>query len=119
MSLHPGRAWQRFEESLARGTWDDLSARLRWSTDEQAKQIQLVSRLDRIDKLIEKIVAVKEPTPEQTKRREELLTQRRQTQDELYAFAHHLEETYGPVAGQVYECQRIQTALPADAALIG
>ena len=36
-----GEAWQRFEESLARGTWDDLSARLRRPQAEQDKQAHL------------------------------------------------------------------------------
>ena len=43
----PALAWQRYEESLARGTWDDLSARLRRPAAEQAKQAALTARLDR------------------------------------------------------------------------
>jgi tetratricopeptide (TPR) repeat protein len=42
----PGEAWRRFEESLARGTWDDLSARLRRPQAEQARQAALTARLD-------------------------------------------------------------------------
>jgi tetratricopeptide (TPR) repeat protein len=112
-------AWQRFEESLGRGTWDDLTTRLRWTDAEQVKQTQLVARLDRLDKLIEKTAAVKEPTSEQIKHHEDLLTQRRQTQDELYIFAHHLEEIHGPIAGQVFSRANIQASLPSDSALIG
>ena len=56
-------AWQRFEESLARGTWDDLSARRRRPAAEQAKQAQLVARLNRLD---QRLSAVKTPTPAQT-----------------------------------------------------
>ncbi|MGH7171331.1 MAG: CHAT domain-containing protein, partial [Gemmataceae bacterium] len=112
-------AWQRFEESLGRGTWDDLSARLRRPVGEQAKQAELVKRLNRLDQLIEKTTSPKGDTDELKKRRNQLLTQRRKTQEELDAFAHHLEKTYGPAAGQAFERREIQAALPADTALIG
>jgi hypothetical protein len=115
----PEEAWQRFEESLARGTWDDLSARLRRPAAEQAKQTDIVNRLNRLDLLIENTLSASVDTPERKTRRDDLLTRRRQTQEELDAFAHHLEETYGPAAGQVFERKQIQKALPADAALIG
>jgi CHAT domain-containing protein len=115
----PNDAWQRFEESLARGTWDDMSAQLRRPATEQAKQTGLVNRLNRLDQLVEKTFSAKGDTAELKKRRENLLTQRRQTQDELDAFGRHMEETYGPVAGQVFNRQQIQASLPADTALIG
>jgi tetratricopeptide (TPR) repeat protein len=113
------QAWRRYEESLARGTWDDLSARLRRPPAEQAQQAQLTARLQRFDQLIEKAVAVKEETPQQKKDREALLDQRRAAQAELDAFARRLEKTYGPVAGQVFDLKSIQAALPEDTALLG
>ncbi len=112
-------AWQRFEESLARGTWDDLTARLRRPIAERDKQTQLITRIDRLNKLIEKTISAKQSIPEQSKRREELLTQLRQAQDELADFTRQLEKSYGPVAGQVFSIDKIRAALPADAALIG
>jgi CHAT domain-containing protein/tetratricopeptide (TPR) repeat protein len=112
-------AWQRFEESRGRGTWDDLSARLRRPPAEQAKQAELSARVQRLDHLIEKTLTAKERTPAQEQQRKDLLTQRRQVQDELDAFARHVERTYGPVAGQVFERVRIQAALPPDTALVG
>jgi tetratricopeptide (TPR) repeat protein len=115
----PAAAWQRFEESLARGTWDDLSARLRRPAAEQAAQAALVARLERLDQLIEKATAVKDETPQQKKQREDLLGQRRKTQEELDAFVAHLEKTYGPAAGQVFDFPLIQAALLDDAALVG
>jgi tetratricopeptide (TPR) repeat protein len=115
----PSEAWQRFEERLARGTLDDFTARLRRTSAEQVKQTQLGIQIERLDKLIQGLPAPKRPTVEQTKRRENLLTQLRQAQDELAAFTHQLEQKYGPVAGQVLQRQHIQKALPADAALIG
>jgi hypothetical protein len=39
--------------------------------------------------------------------------------DELAAFTPQLEKQYGPRAGQVFPRRQIQTALPADAALLG
>jgi CHAT domain-containing protein/tetratricopeptide (TPR) repeat protein len=115
----PEDAWQRFEERLGRGTWDDLSARLRRPPAEQARQAELSNRLDRLDQLIERAFAVKDPTPEQKRRSEDLLAQRRKAQDELDAFARRLEQLYGPAAGQVFDRAAIQAALPADTALLG
>jgi tetratricopeptide (TPR) repeat protein len=115
----PADAWQPFEQGLGRGTWDDLSARLRRTPPEQTQQTELVARLDRIDKLIEQTLTAREPTAEQKQRREELLTQRLRAQQELTDFAHQLEQRYGPAAGQVFDRRQIQAALPADAALVG
>jgi tetratricopeptide (TPR) repeat protein len=115
----PEEAWQRYEESLGRGTWDDLSARLRRPAAEQAKQAELAARLDRLDALLERARATKEETPEQKRRREDLLGQRRRAQDELSAFGRHLEEAYSVAAGQIFERVQIQAALDPDAALVG
>jgi tetratricopeptide (TPR) repeat protein len=113
----PDDAWQRFEESLARGTWDDLTARLHRPQAERDKQMQIAGRIDRLNSLIQRANVAK-PTPEQTKQREELLTQLRQMYDELAAFAQQLEKKYGPVAGQIFPRAQIQASLPQDAALI-
>jgi tetratricopeptide (TPR) repeat protein len=113
----PNDAWQRFEESLARGTWDDLSARLRRPQAERDQQAQITARIERLNKLIERASMAK-PTPEQAKQRDEWLSQLRQAYDELAAFTQQLEEKHGPIAGQVFACGRIQEALPADAAFV-
>jgi tetratricopeptide (TPR) repeat protein len=115
----PEQAWQRFEESLARGTWDDLSARLRRPAAEQAKQADIVNRLDRLDRLIENTLSASEDTAERKAPRNDLLSRRRQVQEELDALARHLEEAYGPAAGQVFGRKQIQKGLPADTALVG
>jgi tetratricopeptide (TPR) repeat protein len=112
-------AWQRYEESLARGTWDDLAARLRRPPAERARQAELLARLERLDQRLQQALAFKEETPEQKKHREELLGQRRQAQEDLGAFASHLEEAYGPAAGQVFDLPRLQAALDKDMALLG
>jgi tetratricopeptide (TPR) repeat protein len=115
----PEAAWRRFEEGLARGTWDDLSARLRRPAAEQAKQAEFVNRLSRLDQILDNALTAQEPTPEQKQRREQSLSQRRHVQDELDAFAAHLEKAYGPAAGEVFDRPTIQKSLPPDAALIG
>jgi tetratricopeptide (TPR) repeat protein len=115
----PAAAWTRLEQGLGRGTWDDLSARLRRTPQEQARQAELTARLDRLDQLIERTLDPKGPKAEQKRRREELLTQRLQAQEELTSFGQELERRYGPAAGQVFDRETIQAALPADAALVG
>src|SRR5262249_28036938 len=42
----PEDAWQRFEESLARGTLDDFTTRLRRTPAERDKQTQIATRID-------------------------------------------------------------------------
>jgi CHAT domain-containing protein/tetratricopeptide (TPR) repeat protein len=113
----PEAAWRRFEESLARGTWDDLSARLRRSPAERDRQTALGQQLRRLDQLIQGTFTTK-GTPEVKARREDLLTQRRTKGDELAALTEQLEKEYGPAAGQVYDRTTIQKALAPDAALI-
>jgi tetratricopeptide (TPR) repeat protein len=114
----PVQAWQRYEESLARGTWDDLSARLRRSPAKRDRQTALVQELRRLDQLIERRFSTTE-TPDLKARREALLAQRRQRGDELAALTGQLEKEHGPAAGQVYDRRTIQSALAPDAALIG
>jgi tetratricopeptide (TPR) repeat protein len=113
------QAWQRYEESLARGTWDDLSARLRRPAAEQARQTTLILQLDQLDQLIARAVAVKDETAQEKKQRENLLGQRRKAQEELDALIAHLEKSYGPGAGKVFDIPRIQAALTEDMALVG
>jgi tetratricopeptide (TPR) repeat protein len=115
----PAAAWRRYEESLSRGTWDDLSARLRRPAAEQARQAALSARLDRLDLLLEKAVAIQNETAEQKQQRENFLDQRRKAQEELDAFEAYLENTYGAAAGAVRDTSGIQAALAADIALLG
>jgi CHAT domain-containing protein len=114
----PEEAWQRYEEALARGAWDDLSARLRRSLAERDQQNALVQELRRLDQLIARSLGPRE-TPALKARREELLTRRLKKGEELAAYTEQLERQYGPVAGQVYPRAAIQRALPPDAALLG
>jgi CHAT domain-containing protein/tetratricopeptide (TPR) repeat protein len=114
----PAAAWQRFEENLARGTWDDLSARLGRSPAERDRQTALARELQRLDQLIERTLGAQE-TSELNQRRQVLLGQRRRKQEELDAYTQDLEKKYGPVAGQVFDRAAIQQSLRPDAALVG
>jgi tetratricopeptide (TPR) repeat protein/CHAT domain-containing protein len=114
----PAAAWQRLEQSLGRGTWDDLSARLRRPAKELARQTELVQQLDRLDHLLTQQSATGKPTAAQERERDDLLERRRQAREQLNRFQHHLEETYGPAEGQVFDRHTIQIALADDTALI-
>jgi tetratricopeptide (TPR) repeat protein len=114
----PTAAWQRLEQGLGRGAWDDLSARLRRPAGELARQTELVSQLERLDKLLEQHSAIQKPTPDQQREWNALLDRRREAQEQLTRFTHHLEEAFGPVEGQVFDRARIQSALVSDAALV-
>jgi CHAT domain-containing protein/tetratricopeptide (TPR) repeat protein len=114
----PELAWQRFEESIARGTWDELSARLGQSPAERERQAALARDLARLDQLIEGTFTGP-ASPERGRQRQRLLTQRERRQDQLEALARQLETKYGPAGGQVFDQPTIQKALPADTALVG
>jgi tetratricopeptide (TPR) repeat protein len=114
----PTAAWQRLEQGLGRGTWDDLSARLRRPAKELARQTELVQQLDHLDRLLTQLSTIRKPTAAQERAREDLLDDRRRAQEQLSRFQHHLEETYGPAEGQVFDRNSIQSALPDDTALV-
>jgi CHAT domain-containing protein/Tfp pilus assembly protein PilF len=115
----PAEAWQRYEQGLGRGLWDDLSARRIRQPEEYARQTQLLARLQRLDQLLLQTVAVARPIAEQQERRQELLTQRLQAQQAWSDFHRQLEAKYGPVAGKILPQEKIQAGLPPDTALIG
>jgi tetratricopeptide (TPR) repeat protein len=114
----PADAWQRLEQGLGRGCWDDLSARLRQSAPETARQTELTARLDRLDQLLGQL-SIPGAKPAQQQQRDDLLERRRQAQEELTQFSHALENKYGPAVGQVLPRGTVQAALPDDTALIG
>jgi serine/threonine protein kinase len=114
----PAAAWRRFEQSLGRGTWDDLSARLRRPPAERDKQSALVARLEQLDRLLERTFSLEKPGEDLLRQRRELLSRQRQAQEELNALQAGLEKRYGPVAGQVFDRAAVQAALPPDDALL-
>jgi tetratricopeptide (TPR) repeat protein len=114
----PADAWQRLEQGLGRGVWDDLSTRLRQKPADRDHHAELLRRLQHLDQQLQALAAVKAPSAEQQRRREELLGDRLQVQADLIVFVHQLEKDYGPVAGQVFDRDRIQAALLEDTALL-
>jgi tetratricopeptide (TPR) repeat protein len=114
----PDLAWRTFEESLGRGTGDELAARLRRTSDERQRQTEWLARLDQIER---RLPALSRPalTPEQAQERRDLLTRQRQALDALDALREELQQKYGVREGQVFTLARIQTGLAPDAALVG
>jgi tetratricopeptide (TPR) repeat protein len=114
----PEQAWLRFEQGLGRGTWDDVTARLRRPAAEQVRLADFTGRLEQIDRMLKDAVAGG-TTPTNQRRREELLDHRIRAQDELSTFIARLEKTYGRAAGEIADQRRIQGALRDDEALVG
>jgi tetratricopeptide (TPR) repeat protein len=115
----PERAWQRFEQGLGRGTWDDLSARLAHSPAEQARLGQLARRLERLDQLLEQHGTLQAPTEEQVRQHKEWLSERRQTQEQLDSLTRDLALKSGLGDTGAYSLEQVQAALRPDTALLG
>ncbi len=111
-------AWQRLEESLGRGTGDDLAARLKRPAAERQRQAELVAQLRLLDAQLQRLAGIRKPTAAHKEQREQLLLRQLRTQDALVKFSRELEEKYGPVAGQVLDVAAVQKALPADGAYL-
>jgi len=116
----PLEAWQRLEANLARGLLDALSARdsRPLSREEQQREESLIGQLSKLDEWISALLGTKEITDELQAKAAELRRQRDDLQAEFTRFEADLVAKYGVVAGKVYELERIQAALPADAALL-
>jgi tetratricopeptide (TPR) repeat protein len=114
----PAEAWQRLEQGLGRGLWDDLSARLRHRPADHSRHAELLRNLESLDQRLLAETAVKEPSAEQRRQREDLLGRRLQAQADLARFVQRLEKDYGPVAGLIFDREKIQASLPDDTALL-
>jgi hypothetical protein len=68
----PEKAWQRFEEGLARGMWDDLSTRIRRTPAERDRLAALVQECARLDQLVLRSSAANE-NPDSKRQRGQLL----------------------------------------------
>jgi tetratricopeptide (TPR) repeat protein len=115
----PEQAWQRFEESLGRGTWDDLQARLARSPQEQARLTELACRLERLDQVLEQYATLAPPSDDQTRQHQERLGQRRRTQEQLDALTRELALKYSLANTRAATLRQVQAILPADTALLG
>jgi tetratricopeptide (TPR) repeat protein len=111
-------AWQRLEQGLGRGMWDELSIRLRQNPADQAHHTELIGLLERLDRLIRAALPVKAPTPEQERVRADLLEQRQRVQAELTAFTRQMERNSAPGGGRVFDRAQIQAVMPEDTALL-
>jgi CHAT domain-containing protein/tetratricopeptide (TPR) repeat protein/tRNA A-37 threonylcarbamoyl transferase component Bud32 len=107
---HPGAAWQYLESRLARGLFDDLSAKP-LTEAERDKERTILSQVSRLNQQI----------AAQTDRSEvdKLRIHRDEVQTRLADLRSELAAKYGVPAGKPYDLQSIQKQLPADTALIG
>jgi len=115
----PEAAWQRYEDTLGRGSKDDLATRLRYSPDDQPRLSLMQVRLQSLEQQQLPLLALAKPDPAQQKRLRSLFDAKLQTLKDLDEHHQHLEATYGPVAGRADTWQALQAALPADTALLG
>jgi tetratricopeptide (TPR) repeat protein len=112
-------AWQSLEEDLGRGLLDELAARQdrRLAPAEQARLRELTAELERLDKLVD-------TTPkglnqvDRAKRFEDLKHERELASIALGEFQTKLVQNHKELAGEVATLDKIQAALPADAALV-
>jgi CHAT domain-containing protein/tetratricopeptide (TPR) repeat protein len=113
----PAEAWRRLEEGLGRGLFDDLSARQnrRLSATDRQRQQELSARLQRLDKLFAALPPARDDKPGPLA---ELSRQYGAVQAECAALEAELVRKYGAAVGEVYDLDRIQAQLPADAALL-
>lgn len=114
-------AWGRWEATLARGLFDDLSARRNrpLSTDETKRQDEYLDRLNRLDNRIAVLAARKEMTQEARGRLDALEIERLEAKNQLVQFEADLVKKYQVSAGAVYPFDRIQPSIPIEAALVG
>ncbi len=114
-------AWQHWESGLARGLFDDLSARRleRLTTDERHRRDELVDRVNRLDNLIGALAGAEDRGGDRLKRLVDLKDRRLEWQGRLAQFEAGLVEKYRVAAGAAYPIAEIQARLPAGAALVG
>jgi tetratricopeptide (TPR) repeat protein len=115
----PETAWQRYEETLGRGSKDDLAVRLRYSAADQQRLSQLQVRWQRLEQQLLPLLTLDRPDPAQQQLRDTLLADKLRIQKDLDEHQRHLEAIYGPIAGRTDSWQALQAALPADTALLG
>jgi tetratricopeptide (TPR) repeat protein len=115
----PAEAWQRFEEDLGRGLLDELATRQdrRLAPEDRARLRELTAALERLDKLVETTPKNLDQA-ERAKRFEDLKRQRELASIALGEFQTKLVQDHTALAGPVIKLNNIQSALPAEAALI-
>ncbi len=112
-------AWQSLEEDLGRGLLDELAVRQdrRLTPEQRARLHELTAALERLDKLVETMPKDLDKAG-RAERFADLKRQRALASIALGELQTELVRAHGPLAGQVARLNEIQSALPADAALV-
>ena len=113
------KAWQRLEEAIAHGLLDELAAREddRLTPQERALMANLISELEKLDRLFEAPLSKPVPTDRQ-KQLNDLRGRHDRTKIALDELRSHLAKKYGPIAGKVAPLAEIQQVLSDDTALV-
>lgn len=85
---------------------------------ERRHERDLSNRLQNADKQLTALLDVKNPTDQHRRQAEEFRTQQTTLRAEFARFEADLAQKHGPIAGEVYALSRIQSQLPAHAALV-
>lgn len=109
-------AWQSLENALARGLFDEVSARQ--ARPLEAKDRQREQELLTGLRVAENRIASLPDSPEHKDRLASLRKERDALLASLSQFEADLDARYGVVVGKPYPLDRIQAKLPADAALV-
>ncbi len=114
-------AWRYWESDLARGLFDDLTARQRrlLTPDERRQQEALVVHLNRLENQISILAGANALSVDQRRRLDELRNEHLEAQGRLIQLEADMVKKHGVAAGAVYRLDQIQAELPVDAALLG
>src|SRR5262249_41603163 len=113
----PDAACRFLENNLARGLFDELSAR-QGTDEERQREGKLSGQIDQLDNQISELLGTPNVAESSRQKAVELARQRDQRQLELSQLRADLTRKYGVAGGEIYDLARIQSQLPADAALV-
>jgi CHAT domain-containing protein len=110
----PAEAWKYFEDDLGRGLFDDLAARSTRNLTDQERQYEeaLQGKLAQVEKQLGGEAKI------DPQHREALKRQHEQLIGEFNDLQAALQKKYTVTAGQVFDLDKIQSALPDDAAIV-
>jgi tetratricopeptide (TPR) repeat protein len=114
-------AWERWEQGLARGVFDEVAGRaLRPVTpDERSIESDLQSRSQNVDEQISRLVGRNRLTPREEKRLDELRREESEIRRRFLDLQQVLERKYGALAGQSVTLEEARSALSEGTAVIG
>jgi CHAT domain-containing protein len=114
-------AWQQWEQSLARGLFEDLStARSQYLTpDERRRREGLLGQAKAIENQIRAALSAKPSQTRSEKQLPELEKRRLAVKNSITQLDSSLASKYARTSWEVFTLERIQAHIPADAALIG